>query len=266
MTGEPPAANGPQRWRWLETVIEHPVLLAVALLITILAGVAGFVNDSGLRDLFERESTGTDRTAVDSTHSTPSGTDPSASASESIAIGSCLDGHDAATACDAPHVSEVFNASGDCSDDALLQYLGGLPGQDILRVDLRLRPISTTGSLLCVVDKPSQALVSNSRDALLNRSGDPWRRCHDAIAREVSCAQPHTTEVVYEEQSAGEDLDCRTRADAYLEIPFARHAAELELLQDAKHCYVGVRGDDLLNGSLRRLGTKALPLEPSISD
>ncbi len=76
----------------------------------------------------------------------------------------------------------------------------------------------------------------------------------------------HVEEVIHEQQDAGENLDCSTRADAYLGSPFARHSSDLELLQDAEHCYIGVRGDGYLTHSLRRLGWNALPLESTIGD
>jgi hypothetical protein len=278
MTGEPggqpdtSATEGTSRnstqpkWRLIDNINGHPVIVTIVLVVTILAGTAGFLNDSGLRDWLTREAGET--SVLEPSQATPSSGAPTSTTptSASLTIGSCVDSRNARTACDAAHQAEVFDLSGDCSREALLDYLGGVPGQDVLLTNLSLRPVSPGEPLACLVDKPAGTNTSGSRDALLDRSGDAWRHCRDQLDREVSCAESHAAELIYERQMTDEDLNCSTRADDYLGSPFQRHADQLQLLQDTRSCYISVRGDDFLSHSLRRLGVNALPLEPPGSD
>ena len=267
MTEQPPDNSGQRRWRLLEALTKHPLVTTAVLVVTFLAAVAGFLSDSGLASLIGRgfdpgDVSDTAPTTSSSPLSTPSSLPtPSSAASASITVGSCLNDEGAPTACDTVHAAEVFDLSGDCSHSSLLGYLGGSPGQDVLRADVSIRSSQTGDSSACIVDEPSQTRTSHSQDSLLSRSGDVWRRCHDDLSREVSCTDPHKAEVIHEQQGSDQSLDCKARADRYLEAPFNRHAEDLELLQDSTHCYIGVRGNGVLTHSLRRLRSSALPLE-----
>ncbi|MBM7806401.1 serine/threonine-protein kinase [Geodermatophilus bullaregiensis] len=175
------------------------------------------------------------------------------------AVGACLDDGGAVTSCAVAHAAEVVATGGDCDEAALLAYLGGVPGQDVLReVDLGARVVGDTP--VCVVGVPAGSPAGSAQDALLDRAGDVWRLCYDQVGREVSCAEPHEQEVVAE-GAAGETLDCRARASAYLDRPFDQFATQLRLPEDATRCVVEVRGDNVLTASLRRLGSTALPVE-----
>jgi serine/threonine-protein kinase len=180
-----------------------------------------------------------------------------------LAVGSCLDAGGVAVSCDSGHAAEVFSASGDCPAADLLAYLGGRPGEDVLRTDLVLTALPGGG---CAVRAPADLLTAPSRDVLLGSDGDAWRRCSDALSREVSCAQPHVAEVVFEQSAATEPLACADRADAYLGAPFDRVSQDLRLVEDGPRCVLEVRGDNVLTASLRRLGTSALPLEAAGAD
>ncbi len=174
--------------------------------------------------------------------------------------GTCLDPGGAATSCAVAHAAEVVATDGPCDAAALLGHLGGVAGEDVLRTSVVpvSRPVG--GTSVCVVDVPPEAPAGAARDVLLGPAGDAWRRCGDQAGREVSCGQPHTTEVVAE-AAAGETLDCRERAGSYLGRPFDQVDAELRLLEDASRCVVEVRGTNVLVASLRRLGAGALPVE-----
>jgi serine/threonine protein kinase len=178
-------------------------------------------------------------------------------------VGSCLDHSGAETSCDTGHVAEVFSESADCPAADLLSYLGGRPGEDVLRSELLLTSLPGGG---CAVRVPAGPVTGPSRDALLTRAGDVWRRCSDELSREVSCAEPHVAEVIFEQSAATEPLACADRADAYLAIPFDRVSEELRIVEEGPRCVLEVRGANVLTASLRRLATSALPLEAADSD
>jgi len=253
----------------LEAFNEHPLVTTLVLIATFFAAVAGFLSDSGLSGSSgggsdDRAIPGS--TPIDPAPSAPSSSGSGPAARASDVVGSCLDHGGAPTACDGPHVAEVFDLSGDCSHDSLLDYLGGSPGRDVLRTDLAVQSRLAEGLSTCVVIDPSGTRTSTSQDSLLGRSGDVWRRCRDELSRERSCADEHESEVIYEQRVTGEALDCEARADEYLEFPFDAHAEDLELLQDGRRCYIAARGDGVLTHSLRRLGSNALPLTAPSQD
>ncbi len=175
-------------------------------------------------------------------------------------VGACLDASSAIVACDGEHAAEAFSQSSECTHDALLEYLGGTPGLDVLRSNLEHESLVLNGEPLCIVRVPPDSLHSN-RDVLLSRAGDVWRRCHDQLSREVACSEPHVSETIFEQRTSREVLACADRANAYLGTTFDRHADDLELLRDGKRCYLKARGENLLLESLRRLGSGALPVE-----
>ena len=260
VTEQPPGNSGQRRWPLLEALSKHPLVTAAVVVATFLAAVAGFISDSGLGSLISRGfDTGRVSDAAPTTSSSPL-PPPLSATPASIAVGSCLDDGGVPTACDTAHAAEVFDLSGNCSHSSLLDYLGGSPGQDVLRADVSIRSWQTDDLLACIVDEPVDARASSSQDSLLGRSGDVWRRCRDQLSREVTCADPHKAEVIYEQQAAGQSLDCKARADTYLQTPFDGHSEDLQLLQDGAYCYVEARGDSVLTHSLRRLGSSALPL------
>jgi hypothetical protein len=158
-------------------------------------------------------------------------------------------------ACDVPHAAEVFSTS-DCSVGALLGYLGGAAGEDVLRSDVAVQPRGSA----CTVAAPGLTPSASVKDVLLDPAGDVWRRCLDEVDREVPCSTPHTAEVIFVQSDATEPLDCRARADAYFGRPFAQHEDDLKLLESDSTCVVEVRGSNVLTASLRRLGSGALPL------
>jgi hypothetical protein len=78
---------------------------------------------------------------------------------------------------------------------------------------------------------------------------------------EISCSEPHSAEVIFEQSDPSEALDCESRANGYLDRPFSQYAADLRLLESGSTCVIEARGDNVLTASLRRLGANALPLE-----
>ncbi len=200
-------------------------------------------------------------TAVPGPAADPGGGDVPATGTQAAVVpGTCLDAAGAPTSCAVPHAAEVVATDGSCDVAALLGHLGGVAGEDVLRSTVAPVTRTVAGTETCVVDVPADAPAGPARDVLLGADGDAWRRCGDQLGREVSCGQPHTTEVVAE-ASAGETLDCRERAGDYLGRPFDQVDGDLRLLEDASRCVVEVRGANVLVSSLRRLGAGALPIE-----
>jgi serine/threonine-protein kinase len=244
--GRPAPAPGPggSSRRWV------PVVLALAVLAGLVAAVAvllGTRDDGG-------GGTATDGgTPVSSTtRSTSAGEEPAPAA---LAVGDCLDAASAPTACDGAHAAEVYSTSG-CTPQALLQYLGGRPGIDVLRQDLVLEPVGTA----CTVGLPDADLDGPSGGVLDGRA-DEWRRCLDDDGAALPCSGPHAAEVVFEQQAATDALNCTARAGDYLGVPFSRHVADLAAREAGTTCVVEVRGSNVLTASLRDLDQSALPLE-----
>ncbi|WP_456599859.1 hypothetical protein [Blastococcus sp. SYSU DS0616] len=258
MTGEE-RAEQQGRLKWLHAWQNNPLAKAVmgaVLFAAAAATVLTYVDNS------DEVSGGTGSPAPLSTPSIPPAAAPVGEPVHDTApaVGSCLDSDDAPAPCDGPHSTEIF-ATGDCSEAALLAYLGGRPGQDVLReLSTASPPIGDT--VACTVAAPEGALVGGShRDVLLSNAGDAWRRCIDQLQRGVGCAQPHIAEVIFDRGDTTDPLDCARRANDYLGTPFARVSADLRVLQDGQGCLLAVRGDNILTGSLRRLGSQSLPLQ-----
>ncbi|MGY1749264.1 hypothetical protein [Modestobacter sp. SYSU DS0511] len=263
MTDAEPA-DRPGRCRWLNAWSNNPfakALMSATLFAAAVATVLTYVQASG-----EANGGGTASPTASSSSSVappaPSGTTTAEDPAPPPVpvVGSCVDTDGALAACDGPHAGEVF-ATDDCSEEALLAHLGGQPGRDVLR-ELPTASRSIGGTTVCTVAAPDGARTDGShRDVLLRAEGDAWRRCQNQLQREVGCAQPHVAEVVFERGNAADPLDCARRADDYLGTPFASKSADLQLLQDERRCLIAVRGDNVLTGSLRRLGSSSLPLQ-----
>jgi hypothetical protein len=98
-------------------------------------------------------------------------------------------------------------------------------------------------------------------------AGDAWRRCVDALRQAtVACNAEHTAEYVYSASTATASVNCTDKASAYMNHAFADFASDLSVQKATSGtsiaCVVSVRGGDVLTGSVRRLGTGALPLQP----
>ena len=249
------------RWQWARKVNAHPVAYLLGFIaIPIIA--LGIDSVDLLHGWNDPPASTSPSSASSNSESSPPTAGASAIATQGAAPeGSCLDADNEATPCDAPHVSEVFDATGDCSVTSLLRYLGGKPDGDVLLSSLEIASTDDHGASLCTVSSPIGSLVGNNEDVLLSTAGDAWRRCLDELMREIPCANEHKSEVIYDGISGGEAVDCARRADEYLDTPFAHRARDLELLQNDRTCVISARGDNILTGSLRRLGTSALPLE-----
>jgi hypothetical protein len=180
------------------------------------------------------------------------------------AQGECLDATAAIAACDQAHAAEIISSDGSCDLPALVEYAGGIIHTDTLRRDLL--PTSVD-SIDCTVAVPS-GLTAKIRDGLLDRDHAVLRLCWDRFSeRDVSCDQSHTAEVVYSEADLGtEQADCRTHAEVYTANALSRYESKLEILTrnlgNTVSCLIQVKGSNELRGSLKHLGTRALPISP----
>jgi hypothetical protein len=178
--------------------------------------------------------------------------------------GECLDELSAVASCDRPHSAEMISSDSACDLPTLVAYAGGTFATDTLRHDLVPTTVDAIG---CVVNTPS-GLATKIRDGLVSQDNAALRQCWDRFSqRDVTCDQSHTAEVVYSNPDPGTaETDCLARAYAYTGSAFGRYEAKLELLfrdsPDGVSCLVQVKGSNELKGSLRNLGTKALPIAP----
>lgn len=176
--------------------------------------------------------------------------------------GACLDDAGNITSCDRKHSSEVVTTIGSCNLPALVDYAGGALMRDVIRDDLV--PVASPHG--CIVAIPD-GLSTKIQDGLLGKDHAALRQCWDRFTeQDVSCDQAHTAEVVYFNPDPGAtETSCVPQADAYTNGAFARHQDQLEALVRTSgqsiSCLVQARGSNELSGSLRNLGTGALPLE-----
>ncbi|MGY1618391.1 protein kinase [Geodermatophilus sp. SYSU D00691] len=237
----PAPAPAPRRHRW-------PVAVALLALVAVAAIVVGVVLTGG--------NGGDDGGDPGTTAQGPtSSTGATAPPVDGFAVGDCLDAGRQATTCDGEHAAEVYSTT-DCTADALLAYLGGEPGRDVLRTNLQTAQVGAA----CTVGLPGATLDGPNQRVLDDRDGDVWRRCLDG-ATELPCSERHTAEVVFEQAQSTDPLACTSRADDYLGAPFSRHDDVLRVREAGTTCLIEVRGADELTASLRDLRSNALPLD-----
>ncbi len=186
-----------------------------------------------------------------------------AAVSSALAPGSCVDAAGLGVSCDVPHFAEVIAPSAGCSAQMLVEYAGGIPHTDVLREDLTAAPLQAIG---CAAIIPS-GLTARVQDGLNSAGHVALRRCQDVNGRSVGCDQVHVSEFVYDNPGAGpESISCSAKADTYVDGTYSRHSTKLDAVLvrsgDSASCLVEAKGSNQLVGSLRRLGTSALPLRP----
>jgi hypothetical protein len=144
-------------------------------------------------------------------------------------VGQCFTAEWMPTGCDVVHHWELIAVDDACGPPELLAYLGGVSGIDVLISDATPLTRTVDGRNGCFIGAPGGGAMEGSmRDALQEAHGDIWRRCiDDRVAREVTCAEPHTDEVV-SPPVAGE-VNCQALADAYAETSLARFGLELSI-------------------------------------
>jgi hypothetical protein len=200
------------------------------------------------------------------TDSAPPATATAGSFSD-VEAGTCLTASlDLVTRCDVEHGYEIFSLS-DCSEDSLIEYLGGNPAVDIIRAGPQRVEMAGTGTSACVVSPPEGAAGDSPAAGVLQGDlDDAWRTCIDDRTGEqdVSCADPHTAEWVSLTPPSDEAVDCEEMAARYMNAPPSRFAGELQVRSSlgpaGPQCLVASLGSDVLHGSLRNIGVSSLPL------
>lgn len=166
--------------------------------------------------------------------------------------------------CDAPHSAEVIPASAGCGIEDFVRYAGGNSDLDVLHEDIQTGEVEG----VCSARLAGTDLQQSFKDILRQDNGQRFRECVDGLAGEiVPCSEEHTGEVVFREDPANPaDLQCDERAAEYMGTSVQGHYLELNIVsteESPRRCVVEARGANSLTGSLRDLGSKAVPIGPS---
>lgn len=200
--------------------------------------------------------------APDPTVGVPSNLATDGAGALSLAVGDCLPiSLDRTVRCDVSHQYQVVT-KGPCTEDALVQFLGGRPGVEVINVEPKVVDLKPVGKACVVTDPTAAVLVTSARNALQN-GGSGWRHCRDdRIAADVPCSQVHTAEYVLTASTSV--VDCDQAAASYLNAPPLRFKGRLqvETLQSPAGpiCLLAVQGADLLTATVRNISTSSLPL------
>jgi hypothetical protein len=182
-----------------------------------------------------------------------------------IAAGTCLSSALQVVPCERQHAHEVVNI-GDCDEAALVEYLGGEPGLDVVFLSTSTLDIPGAAAAVCVVsDQEGLASVTSVQDVLMTERGSAFRWCLDQRQTDVPCSEPHVAEIV---GAADADLeaepDCKAAAETYMSTVYERVAQDLRVFADRRtdgiRCVVAARGRNLLTRSLRDLDVAPVPL------
>lgn len=181
--------------------------------------------------------------------------------------GTCLSdsSSDATTvSCQLHHTTEVFASSGNCNETSLITYLGGNPGIDILRKDLRIGSLSGGA---CAVTFPSTLTTATSvKGALGGAQSAILRQCADRITgADVNCGEKHTSEVIATfDKTEPSVVDCDEEATKYMNASPADLYQKLtvgpENTSDGFRCVVTAKGGNQLTDTVRMLGTSSVPI------
>ena len=129
------------------------------------------------------------RASTDSKHAQQE----TSSTTEAPLSSGCYDG-DTPTPCDSPHSREVFAkpAGSPCDASALILYMGGVPGVDLLASGIDAKPLENTEDR-CVVESRRMPHVSlkdiwtSDNDHNGYKDGGEFRRCFTRQGQATSC-------------------------------------------------------------------------------
>lgn len=166
-----------------------------------------------------------------------------------------------AVSCQAEHDSEVISELRSCSEDQLLDFMGGRADVDVLREGLTIKQQGDR----CLVDGISASTTQSLEGVLATPSGDSYRICWNrATNRNVGCDVAHDAELIY--QGSAEITDCKEQYLAYVGRSYDRDGTKL-LLRTAfntgtrNSCWAEVRSENRLDKSIRNLKDNALPIQ-----
>jgi hypothetical protein len=204
------------------------------------------------------------------TISTPSTSPPSSPASSSTPVPptaaelGCWTSARTAIDCREPHRYEEIPQASSCDHAAVIGFLGGQNGLDIVVAKAAQSP---TGR--CSIDA-GREVSGSARDALQGATGVAWRRCVDRrVTKNVPCSALHSGEYVATGSTRrASDAECQLAAARYLDqVPGAlvddldvRVFAVASGTKDPARCIIEARGSHLLTTSVRNLGTRPVPI------
>lgn len=177
--------------------------------------------------------------------------------------------------CADPHRHQIITSpDGQCSVSAAVRHLGGRTDTDVPFVELEVLE-APDGSAVCALGRATGAPITRSTaEALASDAHSDWRWCHDTqMARDIPCSEPHDVEYVGIPADGDDPLDaadCQAAVERYLDASFDRVADTLRIGLDVAEegaargspCMLATRGTAVLEGSVRSIGARALPLRP----
>lgn len=200
------------------------------------------------------------------TETTPASTDEESSQTTSPASG-CYDGA-TPTPCDSPHSREVFAkpAGSSCDASALILYMGGTPGVDLLASGLDVKPLENAEDR-CVVERPSgmpnaplKDIWTSDNDHNGYKDGGEFRRCFSRQGQATSCDAEHASEEFYD---APEEVDCNKKYEDFSGRPVDHSIRVTRQPRDHRIvCRAEVQvSTDRLTASVRDLENATLPIK-----
>lgn len=203
------------------------------------------------------------RASTDSKHAQQQ----TSSTTEAPLSSGCYDG-DTPTPCDSPHSREVFTkpAGSSCDAGALILYMGGVPGVDLLASGIDVKTLENTDDQ-CVVERqsgmPSMSLKdvwTTDNDHNGYRDGGEFRRCFNRQGQATSCDADHASEEFYD---AAEEVDCGKKYEEFSRRPVDRSIRVTREPRDHRIvCRAEVQvSTDRLTASVRDLENATLPIK-----
>ena len=203
------------------------------------------------------------RASTDSKHAQQE----TSSTTEAPLSSGCYDG-DTPTPCDSPHSREVFAkpAGSPCDASALILYMGGVPGVDLLASGIDAKPLENTEDR-CVVERPSgmphvslKDIWTSDNDHNGYKDGGEFRRCFTLQGQATSCDADHASEEFYD---APEEVDCGKKYEDFSGRPVDRNIRVTRQPRDHRIvCRAEVQvSTDRLTASVRDLENATLPIK-----
>lgn len=202
------------------------------------------------------------RASTDSKH-----TQQHTSSTEAAMSSGCYDG-ETLTPCSSPHSREVFAkpAGSSCDASALIFYMGGTPGVDLLAPGLDVKPLENTEDR-CVTERPSgmpnaplKDIWASDNDHNGYKDGGEFRRCFTRQGQATSCDAEHASEEFYD---APEEVDCGKKYEDFSGRPVDHSIRVTQQLRDHRVvCRAEVQvSTDRLTASVRDLENATLPIK-----
>jgi len=265
---------------WLGILRNHwqpitAVLSLVLMTLTLVATLPGATNETyALIDKLRGQSSPTSFHRSPSEPPSPSPTlethsataDEESSQADSPTSG-CYDGA-TPTPCDSPHSREVFAkpAGSSCDASALILYMGGTPGVDLLASGLDVKPLENAEDR-CVVERPSgmpnaplKDIWASDNDHNGYKDGGEFRRCFSRQGQATSCDAEHASEEFYD---APEEVNCNKKYEDFSGRPVDHSIRVTRQPRDHRIvCRAEVQvSTDRLTASVRDLENATLPIK-----